>query len=104
MKSLQLSGTRRDALGTLKYKAELVRIVRMGYVNVVVMQGERLFPAGSPGVCRKGRFDMCKRDFLGTQWHEQRHSSEEMGIVQINWNRDFTYWRGGVIRITCREF
>lgn len=66
-------------------------MVRMGHVNVVGVQEERLFPASSSGAYRKGRFGMCKRDFLGTQWHEQRHSSEEKGIVQINWNRDFVY-------------
>lgn len=49
----------RDALRPLKYKVELVK-VRTGYVRVVGMQGGRLFPGGSSGVCRKGRFDMCK--------------------------------------------
>lgn len=36
----------------------------MLYINVVGLQGEGegLFPAGSLGVNRKGRFDMCKRD------------------------------------------
>lgn len=29
----------------------------------------------------------------GTQWHPQRHISEELGTVQINWDRDFIHWR-----------
>lgn len=59
------------------------------------MEGEGLCPAGSCGVYRKDRL-MCRKrmqDFLGTQWQEQRHVSEELGTVRINWNRDFIYWR-----------
>ena len=56
------------------------------YINAVGMEGEGLCPAGSCGVYRKDRL-MCRKrmqDFLGTQWQEQKHVSEELGTVRIN--------------------
>lgn len=81
----------------------------MVYVNAVGRQWEELFPARSSGVYRKDRLMCMKRmqDFLGTQWHEQRHIVRNGDLFKLT-GTETSYigekgnQTGGLIRITGR--